>query len=280
MLMNITLEQLQNIIEAALLVAGRPLKIADIQKLFDEHEQPSVQEVRLAISTLSERYATSGIELTEVASGFQFQAKTELSPWLSRLWEERAPRYSRAFLETLALIAYRQPITRAEIEEIRGVTVSSNIIKTLSEREWIRVIGYKDAPGKPAIYGTTKTFLDHFNLKTLDELPTLAELKDLDGQEARLQVELELSHSEANTNTPVPDTTETAEDAINEISEEIAEEIADELADKMAKELTEEIAEEISYEIADEAASHTETTTDMDIDSEGISAEVPEPHNE
>ena len=195
MTMNITPEQLQRILEAALMVAGRPLPIAHMQKLFDETEQPTSEEIQTALQALRERHQVSGIELHEVASGFQFQAKTELSPWLSRLWEERPPRYSRALLETLALIAYRQPITRAEIEEIRGVTVSSHITKTLLEREWIRVIGYREVVGKPALYGTTKAFLDHFNLKSLDELPTLAELKDLDLQEAKLQVQLELPQS-------------------------------------------------------------------------------------
>ena len=212
--MNITPEYLQNIIEAALMVAGRPLTTAHLQKLFDEGAEPSVEEIRGAVAVLRERYQASGIELTEVASGFQFQAKTELSPWLSRLWEERAPRYSRAFLETLALIAYRQPITRAEVEEVRGVAVSSNIIKTLVEREWIRVIGYKDLPGKPALYGTTKIFLDHFNLKSLDQLPTLAELKDLDSQEEKLHVQLELTNNMESTSERT--SAETAELQTNE----------------------------------------------------------------
>src|SRR5438105_2128116 len=171
--------QLQNILEAALMVAGRPLTIQAMQKLFDEAEQPAVPTIKEALSALQERYAESGVIVCEVASGYQFQAKTELSSWLCKLWEERPPRYSKAFLETLALIAYRQPITRAEIEEIRGVTASSNIIKTLLEREWIKIIGYRDIPGKPALYGTTKIFLDYFCLSSLEELPTLTELKDL-----------------------------------------------------------------------------------------------------
>ncbi len=190
--MSTTPEQVQRVIEAALMIAGYPLTIAQMQNLFDEPEQPSTSTIRTLLQTLQEQYANSGVELREVASGFQFQARVELSPWLSKLWEERPPRYSRAFLETLALIAYRQPITRAEIEEIRGVTVSSNTIKVLMDREWIRVIGTRDIPGKPALLGTTKVFLDHFNLKSLDELPTLTELKDLESQEAKLQVQLEL----------------------------------------------------------------------------------------
>ena len=190
--MNMTDQQLQQILEAALMVAGRPLTVSHLQKLFDENEQLENSQIKQALKVLQEKYQDSGIALSEVASGFQFQAKTELSPWLSKLWEERPPRYSRALLETLALIAYRQPITRAEVEEIRGVTASSHIIKTLLEREWIKVIGYRDVPGKPAIYGTTKAFLDHFNLTSLDALPTLAELKDIESQEAKLQVQLEL----------------------------------------------------------------------------------------
>jgi len=194
--MKETPEQLARILEAALMVAGRPLTIANMQKLFEEADAPSAAEVRTALECLTERYQTSGIELREVASGYQFQAQIDLAPWLCKLWEERPPRYSRAFLETLALIAYRQPITRAEIENIRGVAVNSHILKTLLEREWIRVIGYKEVPGKPALYGTTKIFLDHFNLKSLDELPTLAELTDLDTQEANLQVQLEFSNAQ------------------------------------------------------------------------------------
>ncbi|MEO8400383.1 MAG: SMC-Scp complex subunit ScpB [Gammaproteobacteria bacterium] len=192
--MTMTFDQLQNILEAALMVAGRPLTVAQLLKLFDEGQGPDTTELKNALSVLRERYAENhGIELNEVASGYQFQAKTELSPWLSRLWEERPQRYSRALLETLALIAYRQPVTRAEVEEIRGVAVSSHITKTLLERDWIRVIGHREVPGKPALYGTTKEFLDHFNLKSLSELPTLTELKDLETQEARLQIQLELS---------------------------------------------------------------------------------------
>ncbi len=160
------------------MVAGSPLNVASLQKLFDE--PPAAAEIKAAIAAIAERYQDRGIELREVASGYQLQAKKELSPWLAKLWEDRPPRYSKALLETLALIAYRQPITRAEIETIRGVSISSHIIKTLLEREWIRVIDHRDAPGKPALYGTTKIFLDHFNLKALAELPPLAEIKNLE----------------------------------------------------------------------------------------------------
>ncbi len=192
-----TPEMLVQICEAALMVAGRPLTVAQLQKLFEETNPPAAQEIRAALAAIQENYQHSGIELREVASGFQFQARVAFSPWLSKLWEERAPRYSRSFLETLALIAYRQPITRAEVEEIRGVSASSHHFKTLMEREWIRIIGYRDVPGKPALYGTTKNFLDHFNLKSLDQLPTLSELKDLASQEAKLQVQLELTNQDS-----------------------------------------------------------------------------------
>ncbi|MBA3660366.1 MAG: SMC-Scp complex subunit ScpB [Gammaproteobacteria bacterium] len=187
-----TLEKLQAIIEAALMVAGTPLSVSNLQNLFSEEERPATADIKQALANLEARHRESGIMLQEVASGFRLQAKAELSPWLTKLWDERMPRYSRAFLETLAIIAYRQPITRAEIEDIRGVTVSSHIIKSLLEKEWIRVVGYRDVPGKPAILGTTKNFLDHFNLTTLTALPPLTEFKNLETQEAQLQVQLSI----------------------------------------------------------------------------------------
>ncbi|HEX4044956.1 MAG TPA: SMC-Scp complex subunit ScpB, partial [Gammaproteobacteria bacterium] len=153
---------------------------------------PTAAELKTVLAAIQTRHQDSGIELIEVASGYRLQVKAELSPWLSKLWEGRTPRYSRAFLETLAIIAYKQPITRAEIEEIRGVTVNSHIIKTLLDREWIRVIGHRDLPGKPAILGTTKSFLDYFNLKSLMELPSLAEFKNFEAQEAQLEAQLQI----------------------------------------------------------------------------------------
>ncbi len=189
-------EKIEAIIEAALMVAGRPLTVNALLALFPDEEGLTNVDIKAALSTLSDRPLQSGIELKEVASGYRYQAKAEFSPWLAKLWEERAPRYSRAFLETLAIITYKQPITRAEIEEIRGVTVSSHIIKTLQEREWVRVIGYRDVPGKPAIYGTTKDFLDYFNIKSLVDLPTLAEFKTLEAQDEQLQVQLALENSD------------------------------------------------------------------------------------
>lgn len=171
-----TYEQLKNIVEAALYAAEEPLSVERLLALFGEDERPSREQLQEILSALEGECANRGIELIEVGSGYRFQARQELSPWLARLWEERPPRYSRALLETLSLIAYRQPITRGEIEEVRGVAVSTSIIKTLLEREWIRGIGHRDVPGKPALYGTTRQFLDHFSLASLDQLPPLSEI--------------------------------------------------------------------------------------------------------
>jgi len=187
---EITEQQLKNIVEAALLAAGEPLNVERLLSLFEEGDQPEKKAIQAAIEALQADCAGRGIELRELASGYRYQAKSEVSRWVSRLWEERAPRYSRALLETLALIAYRQPITRAEIEDIRGVAVSSNITKTLLERGWARILGHRDVPGRPALYGTTKEFLDYFNLKSLDDLPTLNELKDIDKINAELDLRL------------------------------------------------------------------------------------------
>lgn len=176
-------KKLKNILEAGLLVAGRTLSLAQLEALFqheEDTEKPDRKRIRAALDSLKEDYEGRGIELVEVASGFRLQSHESVADWVANLFQEKTPRYSRALLETLVLIAYRQPITRAEIEEVRGVAVSSNIIKTLQERQWVKVLGHKDVPGKPALLGTTKDFLDYFNLKKLDDLPELAEIKDLD----------------------------------------------------------------------------------------------------
>ncbi len=179
--MAIDQKLLKNIIEAALLVAGKPQSMARLEALFDgEIEVPDKKQIRLAIEGLKEDFDGRGIELKEVASGFRIQARQDLEPWISRMFQEKAPRYSRALLETLALIAYRQPITRSEIEQVRGVSVSTYIMKTLLEREWVRVVGHREVPGRPAMYATTREFLDYFNIKSIEELPTLSEIKDLD----------------------------------------------------------------------------------------------------
>jgi segregation and condensation protein B len=177
---------LVQIIEGALLAAGKPLTVTQLAELFEEAERPPKEDIRAALEEVAARCDDRGFELREVASGFRFQVRQNLGPWVARLWHERPPKYSRALLETLALIAYRQPITRGEIEEIRGVAVSSNIIKTLHEREWIRVVGHRDVPGRPAMYATTRQFLDYFNLKSLDQLPALAEIRDLETLNAEL----------------------------------------------------------------------------------------------
>jgi segregation and condensation protein B len=181
------------VIEAALLSAGEPLNIERLLSLFAGDERPVADEIRALLGEIAAEWEGRSLELRQVGSGWRFQVRQELAPWLGRLSEDRAPRYSRALLETLALIVYRQPITRAGIEEIRGVSVSSQIIRTLLDREWIRVVGYRDVPGKPALFGTTKKFLDYFNLKSLGDLPPLADIQPLD----HLQEEIEFSAGDA-----------------------------------------------------------------------------------
>jgi segregation and condensation protein B len=181
-------QYVRNVIEAALLAAGRPLASDELVTLFDERDGSNTDEVRAAIDSLRSDYETRGLELVEVASGYRIQIRASVAQPVSRLWQERPTKYSRALLETLALVAYRQPITRGEIEQIRGVTVNPNIIKTLLERSWIRVVGHRDVPGKPELLGTTRDFLDYFSLQKLDDLPTLAQLKEL--EDLRLQLSL------------------------------------------------------------------------------------------
>ncbi len=186
----------KKIIEAAIMASSQPISLDQIIKLFDPDDAPSSQEVKQYVAEISEEYQGRSIQLTEVASGYRFQICPELAPWIQRLWQEKPAKYSRAVLETLALIVYRQPITRAEIEDIRGVAVSTTILKTLLEREWIKIIGYKEVPGKPALYSTTKQFLDDFNLKSISELPPLSELQDLTQFEAKIDLQLKLPVTE------------------------------------------------------------------------------------
>lgn len=176
--------QLVNILEAALFAADKALTIEQMQNLFDEEIRPAKAEIKQALQHLQNLYQDRGVNLHELSTGYRFQTQASLSPWVQRLWEEKPPRLSRAVLETLALMAYRQPITRGEIEEVRGVAVSSQIVRTLMEREWIRVVGHKEVPGRPALYATTNEFLSYFNLRSLDELPTLAELQSMLLEEA------------------------------------------------------------------------------------------------
>ena len=193
--------EIKHFVEAALLSAGRPLNVEQLQKLFDGRSAPEKSEIREAIGTLNEEYAARGIVIAEVASGFRVQVKAAMADQLQKLWEERPPRYSRALFETLALVAYRQPITRGEIEEVRGVSVSPNIVRTLAERDWVRVVGHRDVPGRPEMFGTTKAFLDHFGLKKLDDLPPLADLADWES--LRVQLNLPEVEEEAEAETAV-----------------------------------------------------------------------------
>ena len=229
----------KKVVEAALLASGQPLSLDKLIHLFAAGDfQPEKSDIREALKAIDEDCKDRGIELREIASGFRLQVREDMAPWVSRLWEEKPQRYTRALLETLALIAYRQPVTRGEIEDVRGVAVSSNIIKTLTERDWIRVVGHRDVPGKPAMYGTTKQFLDYFSLKSLDDLPSLAELRDFESINAELDLQLpgmEVPAVDAGEQTPgdTADTTgdapelagsdDEAEQAVAETNEETAE---------------------------------------------------------
>jgi segregation and condensation protein B len=202
-------QQLKRIVEAALLAAAQPLSLLQLSALFGENEAPPHDDLARTLEELAADCAQRGVELVEVASGFRYQVRQDVHPWVARLWTERQTRYSRALLETLALIAYRQPITRGEIEQIRGVVVSTNIVRTLEEREWIRVVGYRDVPGKPALFGTTRSFLDYFNLKSLDELPPLAEIREIEDYDPQLTL---------GPVAPAPDADEAAEDMAEPIT--------------------------------------------------------------
>jgi segregation and condensation protein B len=180
---------IRNVVEAALLAAGRPLSLAEFAQLFEEPSRPTNVELRAALTQLEAEYEGRGIEVKETANGYRIQVRRAVASEISRLWPERPPRYSRAMLETLALIAYRQPITRGEIESVRGVAVNPQIIKAMLERNWVRIVGVRDVPGRPELLGTTREFLDYFGLKTLDELPPLAELQAM----ADFNLQLDLS---------------------------------------------------------------------------------------
>ncbi|MCU7799679.1 MAG: SMC-Scp complex subunit ScpB [gamma proteobacterium symbiont of Lucinoma myriamae] len=214
-------EILKNIVEAAILAANKAITPEKILTLFSEKDAVDKNLIRQAIEQLMQDYQSRGIELIEVSSGFRFQVAQTIAPWVARLWDEKPQKYSRALLETLALVAYRQPVTRGEIEEIRGVSVSSQIMRTLVEREWVRIIGHRDVPGKPAMYATTKSFLDYFGLKRLDELPPLSEIRDLDvinaeldfGDESKAKEEASLENLEADIIDELRDNQETLEQA-------------------------------------------------------------------
>jgi segregation and condensation protein B len=217
-------QYVRNVIEAALLAAGRPLASDELVTLFDERDGSNADEVRAAIEALRSDYETRGLELVEVASGYRIQIRASVAQPVSRLWQERPTKYSRALLETLALVAYRQPITRGEIEQIRGVTVNPNIIKTLLERSWIRVVGHRDVPGKPELLGTTRDFLDYFSLQKLDDLPTLAQLKELE------DLRVQLSLPGADPVAPVDPAAGDSDEAAGSLSEAASDDSLDELA--------------------------------------------------
>lgn len=249
---------LEHIVEGALLAAGKPLLLVEIGALFEDQERPSSDSLRAALAAIGERYAGRGFELREVASGYRFQVVQNVAPWIARLWEEKPQRYSRALLETLSLIAYRQPITRGDIEDIRGVAVASNIVKTLLEREWVRVVGHKDVPGRPAMYATTRKFLDYFNLKNLEDLPALAEIRDLDSLNAELSLE--------GADTPLLDTFSHVESDGAEVADDVIEgDIVDSDAElnSIAVE-TSDSAEEAFAD--DEIISHTDADAIADAD--------------
>ncbi len=219
------IEYLKKVVEGALLAAGAPLSLNQLNALFVDDEKPGHGALKEALAALDSDLEGRAVELTEVGSGYRLQIRTQLMPVISQLWTEKPPRYSRALLETLAIIAYRQPITRGEIEQIRGVAVSANILRTLQERDWIKVVGHRDVPGRPELLGSTKAFLDYFNLKSLDQLPTLAEIKDIDN----LEPELELTHpTSPDTETDSAKTDTTGEQTHNETGDGNDEDIDDE----------------------------------------------------
>ena len=229
-----TEQELKRIIESVLFAADDPVNLNQLQGVFNEDDAPEPDAIKAAIAALQEDYADHSLELRQVGSGYRFQVKQDYANWVSKLWEEKPARYSRATLETLALIAYRQPITRGEIEEIRGVSVSSQIIKTLQEREWVKVVGHRDVPGKPALYATTKEFLDYFNLQSLQDLPPLAELRDIDSINAELEWGESQQQEDASQTEAAPDEQFEAEAdesaAMNNADTDAAEHEVDEVA--------------------------------------------------
>ena len=275
-------QQLKNIIEAVLMSAEKPLKVIDIEALFaGDNDMPSRDDIRKTLKELGEDYDSRGFELKEVASGFRIQVRQDYSDWVGRLWEEKPARYTRALLETMALIAYRQPITRGEIEEVRGVSVSSNIIKTLMEREWIKVLGHKDVPGKPALYGTTKEFLDYFNLKSLEDLPSLAEIKDLD--QIHQELDLDIDNTDTVQENSDDESTGTDTDAGSEEVDEATEEV-DEAADLKTVPATADndvsFEEQSDAELAGAETGSEEEGEDSDLNTVAVESEDAESDSE
>jgi segregation and condensation protein B len=264
-------QQIRNILEACLLVAGKAMNIGQLENLFESDiDRPDRNEIKAALAGLEAEYEGRGIELVEVASGWRLQSRSSMEHWVARLFQEKSPRYSRALLETLVLIAYRQPITRGEIEEVRGVAVSSNIIKTLQERDWVKEIGYKDVPGKPALWGTTRQFLDYFNLKRLDELPTLAEAQELDQIDAVLTAEAALVDGIAETIAANDSEAEETEVEETEVEETEAEGSASSNAELLA--LAGILPDTSELSIDKDDAGDTEGDIEIDLES----PEIPE----
>ncbi|AWF83483.1 SMC-Scp complex subunit ScpB [Microbulbifer sp. A4B17] len=262
-------ELLRKIVEGALLAAGQPLSEEKLLSLLDEEEQPSKTTLRDVLEEIAQSCTERGFELKKVASGWRFQVPEDLAPWVNRLWEEKAQRYSRATLETLAIIAYRQPVTRGDIEDIRGVAVSSHIVKTLLERGWIKVVGQRDVPGKPSLYATTREFLDYFNLSTLDDLPTLAEIRDIESLNQILEQEglppepvPEEGDSEADSNASTDP--ESEQDSEMESSTKAPTTEQEDMDDA----LVEALAEEIVAEASDVAPGTGEETASVEPDIE------------
>lgn len=274
-----TSESVKNIVEAAIHAASKAITLDKLLILFPEEEVVDKAVLRQAIEQLMQDYQHKGVELIEVSGGFRFQVVQDVAPWVSRLWEEKPQKYSRALLETLALVAYRQPITRGEIEEIRGVSVSSHIMRTLVDREWVRVIGHRDVPGKPAMYATTKQFLDYFGLKKLDELPTLSEIRDLD------TINAELDFGEA-TNAADSGSSTQNENADNESEDMQKPEQADSVTDSLTDSATMEDVDEIQsrddrINIDEELAALKETYKEIEsIEQREISDQTSEPDDD
>ena len=270
--------QLKNIIEAAIMTADTPASMDYLLRIFTEDEQIGREEINAVLEELEAECETRGVELKQVASGYRYQAKQDLVKWLSRLDVERPSRYSRALLETLSLVVYRQPVTRAEIEDVRGVAVSSSIIKTLLEREWVRVVGHRDVPGKPALYGTTRQFLDYFNLKSLSELPPLAEIRSLDSIQSELELKMDgiaadgEAANDASAEQPASEAGEiTASDVESDTTEEHVEENLEEDGGEQAA------ADETVNEHSDVESSQDEVS-DVANEDEIVEQESSEPH--
>ena len=252
----------RNVIEAALLAAGRPLGLGELRQLFDEPSRPDDAALRGALEQLAGEYAERGIELKEIASGWRIQVRREFAQEVSRLWPERPARYSRALLETLALIAYRQPITRGEIEDVRGVAVNPNIIKTLLERNWVRVLGHRDVPGRPELLGTTREFLDYFGLRRLEELPPLAELKALSEPNLELDLPAEAAGVPAADTAEAPERTGESVESPPESEPELESEVE-----------PDEEAEACAPAPADEGEAGPESAAEPQADAEALSGE-------